>query len=176
MHVIAAKASLRRGTPARVKTYARAAANPRRSRPIEGARRGFVAGERHSSCLGDLRRSDKRQGCRRSARAGCDHLQQERIPFDPLPPVKDQRDPRRLPCRDPRFGTAEFRDIADMVRTGGRLKGNGEGAMEVEAKGKVGSVPCARVFRSIRKMMIASPANLKRAPGLPQGTRGRPEY
>jgi glycine hydroxymethyltransferase len=70
------------------------------------------------------------------------------IPFDPLPPVKTSGIRVGSPAGTTRgFGTAEFRDIADMVADVLEgLRDNGEegnGAVEAEVKGRVRAL-CAR--------------------------------
>jgi glycine hydroxymethyltransferase len=70
------------------------------------------------------------------------------IPFDPLPPVKTSGIRVGSPAGTTRgFGTAEFRDIADMVADvleGLRDHGeNGSGAVEAEVKSRVRAL-CAR--------------------------------
>jgi glycine hydroxymethyltransferase len=70
------------------------------------------------------------------------------IPFDPLPPVKTSGIRVGSPAGTTRgFGTAEFRDIADMVADvleGLRDHGEeGNGAVEAEVKGRVRTL-CAR--------------------------------
>jgi glycine hydroxymethyltransferase len=70
------------------------------------------------------------------------------IPFDPLPPVKTSGIRVGSPAGTTRgFGTAEFRDIADMIADvleGLRDKGEeGNGAVEAEVKGRVRRL-CAR--------------------------------
>ncbi len=70
------------------------------------------------------------------------------IPFDPLPPVKTSGIRVGSPAGTTRgFGTAEFRDIADMVADvleGLRDKGEeGNASVEAEVKGRVRAL-CAR--------------------------------